>query len=167
MIDVERRRNKIIQFKSVKSCRECVVRLIIIMFTEKYLGLTNDVVKHVINRISEIYISLNIWHMVFIQLVVCFLCPLQSSRIKNTCNVKIINHRKTLEILFLHFCHSLQCLLILQIWNKILRYLQWQWMLGKFIWWNKNSIISSTLNIHKLVFMQLYKSSQNQIAVYI
>lgn len=87
---------------------------------------------------------------------------------KNTsCCVKIINHRKTLEILFLHFCHSLQCLLILQIWNKILRYLQWQWMLGKFIWWNKNSIISSTLNIHKLVFMQLYKSSQNQIAVYI
>lgn len=103
MIDVERRRNKIIQFKSVKSCRECVVRLIIIMFTEKDLGLTNDVVKHVINRISEIYISLNIWYMVFIQLVVCFLCPLQSSRIKNTCNVKIINHRKTLEILFYIF----------------------------------------------------------------
>lgn len=103
MIDVERRRNKIIQFKSVKSCRECVVRLIIILFTEKDLGLTNDVVKHVINRISEIYISLNIWHMVFIQLVVCFLCPLQSSRIKNTCNVKIINHRKTLEILFYIF----------------------------------------------------------------
>lgn len=56
------------------------------------------------------------------------------------------NHKPSQNIRdpILHFCHSLQSSLILQIWNKILRCLQWKWMLGKFIWWNKNSIISST-----------------------